>query len=179
MAGRRVFLNADDRGGRGQTPRASPPRAVTLALVGFVGLGLLVGASDAGLLRSGALAWYLSLAHPPGTPPDWLFAPVWTALYVTIGTAAWLIWRQFGAGAALRLWGWQIAANALWTPAFFGLHQIVLALAVSLVLLILVGLTMRAFFRLQPAAGWLMLPCLAWSGYAAYLNAGFWWLNGV
>ncbi len=138
-----------------------------------------MGGADAALLRTSAPAWYLSLAHPPGTPPGWMFAPVWTVLYVAIGAAAWLVWRAVGAGAALRLWGWQIAANALWTPAFFGLHQIVLALAVSLVLLVLVGLTMRAFFRLLPAAGWLMLPCLAWSGYAAYLNAGFWWLNGA
>lgn len=150
-----------------------------LALVGFVGLGLLVGGADAALLHTSALAWYLSLAHPPGTPPAWLFAPVRIALYVAIGAAAWLIWRAVGAGAALRLWGWQLAANALWTPAFFGLHQVVLALAVSLVLLVLVGLTTRAFFRLLPAAGWLMLPCLAWTGYAAYLNAGFWWLNGA
>ena len=77
----------------------------------------------------------------------------------------------------MQLWGWQIAANALWTPAFFGLHKIALALAVNVVLLALVALTARAFFRLLPAAGWLMLPCLAWTGYAAYLNAGLWWLN--
>ena len=62
---------------------------------------------------------------------------------------------------------------------FFGLHQITLALAVNLVLLVLVALTPRAFGRLLPAAGWLMLPCLAWTAYAAYLNAGLWWLNGV
>lgn len=131
------------------------------------------------MLRNNGLAWYLSLTHPPGTLPDWLFAPVWTVLYAAIGTAAWLIWRQVGAGPALRLWGWQIAANALWTPVFFGLHQIAFALAVSLVLLILLGVTTRAFFRLCPAAGWLMLPCLCWTGYAVYLNAGLWWLNRI
>jgi benzodiazapine receptor len=174
-----VFLNVDDRGGRGLTPRASPPRAVILALVGFVGLSLLVGAADATLLRNSALGWYLSLAHPPGTPPNWLFAPAWTLLYVTIGTAAWLIWRQEGAGSALRLWGWQIAANALWIPVFFGLHQITLALAVSVVLLVLVALTLRAFARLVPIAGWLMAPCLAWTAYAVYLNAGLWWINRI
>ncbi len=150
---------------------------MALALVGFVGLSLLAGAADAALLRNSALGWYLSLARPPGTPPYWIFAPVWGALYVVIGTAAWLVWRRVGAGAALQLWGWQIAANALWTPAFFGLHKIALALAVNVVLLALVALTARAFFRLLPAAGWLMLPCLAWTGYAAYLNAGLWWLN--
>jgi tryptophan-rich sensory protein len=152
---------------------------VALALVGFIGLGLLVGAADAALLRGSTLTWYMSLAHPPGTPPNWVFAPVWSALYVAIGTAAWLVWRRVGAGAALRLWGWQIAANALWTPAFFGLHQIALALAVSAVLLVLVALTWRAFARLMPISGWLMLPCLAWTAYAVYLNAGLWWLNQV
>jgi tryptophan-rich sensory protein len=174
-----VFLNVDDRGGRGLTPRASPPRAVVLALVGFVGLCLLVGATNAALLRSNALGWYLSLTHPPGTPPAWLVATVWSGLYVAIGTAAWLVWRHVGAGGALRLWGWQITANALWTPVFFGLHQVALALAVSVVLLVLVALTLRAFLQVRPAAGWLMLPCLAWTAYAAYLNAGLWWLNRV
>jgi len=150
-----------------------------LALVGFVGLCLLVGAADTAFVRDGGLAWYLSLTAPPGTPPTWLFAPAWMALYLAIGTAAWLVWRRVGAGAALRLWGWQIAANAFWTPAFFGLHQFALALGVNLVLLALVALTTRAFARLVPAAGWLMLPCLGWTAYAAYLTAGFWWLNGV
>ena len=152
---------------------------MVLALVGFVGLCLLVGATNAALLRSSAWGWYLSLTLPPGTPPSWVFAPAWLLLYGMIGTAAWLIWRQVGAGAALRLWGWQIAANALWTPAFFGLHQIALALAVTVVLLSLVALTTRAFARLVPAAGWLMAPCLAWTAYTVYLNAGLWWLNRV
>jgi benzodiazapine receptor len=155
-----------------------------LALVGFVGLCLLVGAADAAFVRNGGLAWYLSLTPPPGTPPNWLFAPAWMApawmaLYLAIGTAAWLVWRRVGAGAALRLWGWQIAAIAFWTPAFFGLHQFALALGVNLVLLALVTLTTRAFARLVPAAGLLMLPCLGWAAYAAYLTAGFWWLNAV
>jgi tryptophan-rich sensory protein len=137
-----------------------------------------VDAADATLLRDSVAGWYPSLTRPAGTPPDWLFGPVWTALYLMIGSAAWLVWRRVGAAPALRLWGWQVAVNALWTPAFFGLHQIALALAVSLVLLGLVALTVRAFLRLSFVAGWLMLPYLAWTGYAAYLCAGFWWLNG-
>jgi tryptophan-rich sensory protein len=152
---------------------------VALALVGFIGLCLLVGAADTAFVHNGGWAWFLSLKAPPGTPPNWLFSPVWTALHLAMGTAAWLVWRRVGAGAALRLWGWQIAANAFWTPAFFGLHQSALALGVNLVLLVLTALTARAFARLVPAAGWLMLPCLGWTAYAAYLTTGFWWLNGV
>ena len=161
------------------TPRASQPRTTALALIGFIGLCLLVGATDATLVRHSLPGWYLSLARPPGTPPAWIFGSAWTALSIMTGTAAWLVWRRVGAGPALQLWGWQIAAGALWAPAFFGLHQVVLALAVVLVLLALAVGTLRAFAGLSSPAAWLMVPYLAWSAYAAYLGFGFWWLNRV
>jgi tryptophan-rich sensory protein len=92
-----------------------------------------------------------------------------------------LVCRAASADRAreLRLWGWQLAANALWAPVFFGLHSPALAMAVISVMLLLIALTMRRFFRVLPTAGWLMVPYLAWCCYAAYLNAGFWWLNGA
>jgi translocator protein len=121
--------------------------------------------------------WYPSLTAPPGTPPNWVFPAVWTLVYVMIGVAGWLVWRRAGAGHPLRLWGWQLAANALWTPAFFGLHNPPLAFAIVLALLVLIVMTMLAFARLQRVATWLMAPYLAWVVFAAYLNAGFWWLN--
>lgn len=121
--------------------------------------------------------WYASLARPPGTPPDWVFAPVWTTLYTLIGVAGWLAWRRAGHRRAMLLWGWQLLAAAFWTPAFFGLHSPPLGMAVILAMLVLIGLTVRAFARLRPAAAWLMLPYLLWTCYAAYLDAGFWWLN--
>ena len=147
--------------------------------MGFVGLGLLVGAADASVLHSGARAWYRSLVQPPGTAPDWALGPTWLVLSVLIGLAAWLVWRRVAAGPALQLWGWQIAANALWLPVFFGLHRIAFAFVVSLVLLALAAATMRAFARLSRVAGWLMLPYLLWTLYGACINAGFWWLNGA
>jgi tryptophan-rich sensory protein len=119
----------------------------------------------------------LSLNRPPGTPPNWVFAAVWTALYAMIGLAGWLVWRRTVGTRALRLWGWQLAANAFWTPAFFALHSPPLAFAICLVLLGLIALTLRAFLPLRPAAAWLMAPYLAWTGYVTYLTAGFWWLN--
>ena len=94
-----------------------------------------------------------------------------------IGFAAWLVWLRPAASPPLRLWGWQIAANAAWSSAFFGLRSTGLGLAVILVLVALIGLTIRAFHRRQPLAAWLMGPYLAWTLYATYLNAGFWWLN--
>jgi translocator protein len=145
--------------------------------VGFVGLCLLVGAADGAIVAGPARGWYLSLTRPPGTPPDWLFGPVWTVLYVMIGVAGWFVWRRSTATRPLRLWGWQLAANALWAPAFFAMHSPPLAFAVNLVLLVLIALTARAFLRVRRLAALLLVPYFAWAGYATYLTAGFWWLN--
>jgi benzodiazapine receptor len=145
--------------------------------VGFVGLCLLVGAADGAIVAGPARGWYLSLTRPPGTPPDWLFGPVWTVLYVMIGIAGWFVWRRSTATRPLRLWGWQLAANALWAPAFFAMHSPPLAFAVNLVLLVLIALTARAFLRVRRLAALLLVPYFAWAGYATYLTAGFWWLN--
>jgi translocator protein len=155
------------------------PVSPALALVGFIGLCLLVGAVDGSMTVRAIHVWYAKLQAPPGTPPNWAFVPVWTALYVMIGTAAWLVWRRLGGGRPLRLWGWQLAANALWAPAFFGLHSPALALGVMVVLLVLIGFTIRAFRRVHRPAAALMLPYGAWCLYAAYLNAGFLLLNHV
>lgn len=167
-----VFQNVQDpeRG----SPGSSTPWP---ALVGFVGLTLLVGAVDAAITAPAIRTWYLSLLHPPGTPPNWLFGPVWTVLYLMIAVAAWLIWQHPWHRRALLLWGWQLLANALWMPIFFGLHQIGAALAEVAVLLMLAVLTTAEFARLSRPAAILMLPYLLWTCYAAYLNAGFWWLN--
>jgi tryptophan-rich sensory protein len=168
----RVFQNVHD------PERDSPGSSASWpALVGFVGLCLLVGAADAAATQSSALGWYLSLAKPPGTPPSWVLAPVSTALYVLMGTAAWLIWRRPFHRRALLLWGWQLLFNAAWKPVFFGLHLTGAALAIVAALVMLVGVTTARFARLSPTAGALLLPYLLWTCYAAYLNAGFWWLN--
>ena len=145
--------------------------------MGFVGLCLLVGAADGAIVAGPARGWYLSLTRPPGTPPDWLFGPVWTVLYVMIGIAGWFVWRRSTATRPLRLWGWQLAANALWAPAFFAMHSPPLAFTVNLVLLVLIALTARAFLRVRRLAALLLVPYFAWAGYATYLTAGFWWLN--
>jgi len=144
-----------------------------------VGLCLLVGAADGSVIAGLPRTWYHSLLRPPGTLPDWVFAPVWACLYIMVGVAGWLIWRRTTSPRPLRLWGWQLAANAAWVPAFFALHSPKLALAVSAVLLALIVLTIRAFAGLRHVAAWLMVPYLGWSGYATYLTAGFWWLNPV
>lgn len=149
-----------------------------------MGLCLLVWGASGAATALGVRGWYLSLARPPGTPPNWLFGPVWTALYPLVGVAAWLVWRRVDVGlerkrSALRLWGWQLGANALWAPAFFGLQSTRLGMLVIVPLLLLIVLTMRAFWPLQRVAALLLVPYAAWVGYATYLNVGFWFLNAT
>jgi translocator protein len=146
-------------------------------LVGFIGLCLLVGIVGGSMTIHAIHHWYQTLRTPPGTPPSWVFVPVWTTLYVMIGIAGWLVWRRLGAAPPLRLWGWQLAANALWAPAFFGLQSPAFAMAVMTALLFLVTLTILSFRRIQRIAAVLMIPYGAWCVYAAYLNAGFLLLN--
>ena len=123
--------------------------------------------------------WYPSLTAPPLTPPSWVFAPVWAALYIFIGVAAWLVWLLPCSYPPLRAWGWQLAANAAWPAAFFGLRNPALGLPVIALMLVLTAVTIRGFHRRSKLAAWLMLPYLAWTLFAAYLNAGFWWLNRI
>lgn len=149
-----------------------------------MGLCLLVWAANGAVTASSVRGWYQTLQRPPLSPPDWLFGPVWTVLYVTIGVSAWLVWRRIDVAvhrkrAALRVWGWQLLANALWPAAFFGLNSPALGLGVILVLWLSIAATMRAFWPLQRAAAALLVPYLAWISFASYLNIGFWWLNRV
>jgi translocator protein len=172
----RAFLNSDPNGW-GSYPGSSAPVSPVLALVGFVGLCLLVGAVGGTIVAGTSWSWFLSLIHPPGMVPPGFFAPIWVCLYSMIGVAGWLAWRRSISARPLRLWGWQIAVNAFWAPAFFALHSPLLALAVSVVLLALVAVTVRMFAVLHSLAAWLLVPYLAWTGYVTYLTAGFWWLN--
>ncbi len=127
--------------------------------------------------------WYRALLHPPGTPPDWVFGPVWTVLYVLMGVSAWLVWRRQDTApqrtfVALRLWGWQLLLNAMWTPALFGLRSPILGLVIILALLTLILLTIIAFRRVRRmTAAALLVPYAAWVAYVAYLNAGIVLLN--
>lgn len=125
--------------------------------------------------------WYETLARPPGTPPDALFGPVWLVIYTLLGFALALLWDASGATGwkrrALRCFGLQFALNMLWTPAFFGLQRIDLALLVILPLFLSIGLTIYYAYPVDRRAAVLILPYLLWVGYASYLNFGFWFLN--
>lgn len=161
----------------GATPGSSQPVSPVIALVGFVGLALLVGLADRALDSGAARVWYNSLSRPLGAAPGGAFGPVWAVLYLSSGIGGWLAWRQAGAAPALRLWGWQLAAGALWAAAFFGLRHLLLAFAVGLVVLALVTAVVRRFGAIHRGAAWLMVPSLLWTGYVLYLDAGFALLN--
>jgi translocator protein len=124
--------------------------------------------------------WYARITKPSWTPPNWVFGPVWTALYLMMAVAAWLVWREKGFGGArlaLLLFAAQLFFNALWSTLFFGQHRMGLALADIILLWGAILLTLVSFWRLQPLAGALMLPYLLWVTFASALNYSIWRLN--
>jgi translocator protein len=124
--------------------------------------------------------WYDSLIKPSFNPPAWVFAPVWTALYVLMGVAAWLVWKESGfagARAALVLFLVQLVLNGLWSYLFFGLHSPFAAFLEIVVLWALILLTTVLFWRVRPLAGIMMLPYIAWVSFASVLNYSLWQLN--
>ena len=142
-------------------------------------LVFLLLASAAGGVGSLAMpdAWYAALAKPSFNPPNGVFAPVWTALFVLMAVAAWRVYRHAGFGAAIALWLAQLVFNAAWSPLFFGLHRIGLALADIVVLLALILATSIAFFRIDRIAAALLLPYLAWVAFATALTLAIFRLN--
>ena len=121
--------------------------------------------------------WYQGLAKPPWQPPDWVFAPVWTALYLLMGIAAWLVWSDKGWTWALVLFLVQLALNAAWTWLFFGLQRPGLALFGICLLWLAIFATLIAFLRIRPLAGGLLVPYLVWVTFALLLNAELWRRN--
>jgi len=151
-----------------------------MALVGFVGLSLLVAAADASVSAARVSAWYLSLPAPPLAPPVVIIQPLSILLHLMLGVSAWRVWRRGSPVAVrttLRWWGWLLLFDALWPPTFFGLHRPDVALVLIAPLLLLVAAALRGFRRIDRVAAALMFPYALWMCYAAYLVAGFVWLN--
>lgn len=121
--------------------------------------------------------WYAALAKPSWNPPGWIFGPVWTALYLMMATAAWLVWKRDGWGKSLWLYLTQLALNAAWTPIFFGAHLLGWAFMEILFMWLAILLTLLAFRRVHKTAALLLLPYLAWVTFAAFLNFTLWRMN--
>jgi tryptophan-rich sensory protein len=125
--------------------------------------------------------WYKGLVKPSFNPPDWLFGPAWTALYLLMAVAAWLVWKQ-GIGAAgvklaLAVFFLQLVLNALWSVLFFGLRSPLAGLIGISGLWSAILATIVLFLRVSVPAGVLLLPYIGWVSFAALLNAAILRLN--
>ena len=147
-------------------------------LLVFVFIALLVGATATFFTEPAIPTWYAGLAKPSFTPPNWVFAPVWTTLYVLMGVAASRVWKQTGFGLEIQVWSAQLGLNFLWSALFFWQHRIGLALADMAALWLLLLATLILFWQRDRLAGLLLVPYLAWTGYAFALNLAIWRLNG-
>ena len=150
-----------------------------LALAGWLAL-TSVAALLGGIASSRAGDFYLALDRPAWAPPSWLFGPVWTVLYVVMGVAAWLVWRErdrVPVRGALTLFVVQLAFNALWTWLFFAWRRGGLAFAEIVVLAALVAATAALFARVERVAGLLLLPYLGWVLFATALTWAVWQRN--
>jgi benzodiazapine receptor len=159
--------------------RQPAARKQVLGLAGWI-LATFVTGGIGAFASVSAASFYGELSQPSWAPPAWLFGPVWSMLYVLMGIAAWLVWREHGfrgAATALKLFVAQLFANALWTWIFFVWQQGALSLAEIVALWLLIASTLVAFWRLHKLAGLLLVPYLAWVSFATALTASLWQLN--
>ncbi|MBN1569513.1 MAG: tryptophan-rich sensory protein [Acidobacteria bacterium] len=153
---------------------------VWIVLALFIAVCLLV-AGFGGFFTAGSVRqWYPQLDKPSWTPPSWIFGPVWTALYLMMAVAAWLVWRKgelFSVGSALGLFIFQLVLNAAWSPLFFGLKNPLAGLLDIVPLWVAILATMLSFWRISPAAAILLLPYWLWVSFATALNFAIWKMN--
>ncbi|OEJ69484.1 TspO/MBR family protein [Magnetovibrio blakemorei] len=150
-----------------------------LGLVAFI-IGCLVVSGIGGIITATSVgSWYLSLEKPPFNPPNWVFAPVWTTIYVFMAVAGWRVWRRnhVTRHRALMVFGVQLGLNLTWSFLFFGLQRIDLAMIEIFVLLIAIVTSTVLFWRIDRLAGTLFVPYVLWVSFATLLNGSLWVLN--
>lgn len=143
-------------------------------------LPMLVGFTASLFTRPEIEGWYRALQRPEWNPPDWLFAPVWTSLYILMGVACYLIWIKAPSAqrrVALVLYFVQLVLNFTWSFLFFRMHQPGLAFAEIILLWLCILFTIFAFAKQSRLAAWLMVPYISWVSFAAILNYTIWQLN--
>lgn len=147
-------------------------------LVVSLAVPLLAGGLGALFTNDAIQNWYPLLTKPSFSPPNWLFGPVWTLLYILMGVACYRIWTQGKIPTAKMTLYWiQLAFNAIWSPLFFGLHSPLLGMIDIVIMLILIVSTLISFYRTDKVAGYLLMPYLAWVSFATVLNGAILWLN--
>jgi tryptophan-rich sensory protein len=147
--------------------RLSLPLFVLPVVVGGLAIGYVTPPGD----------WYAQLTKPAFNPPGWIFAPMWTVLYILVAVAGWLVWQRPPSGWPMMLWWAQLVLNFLWSPTFFAAHQIGLALVVVLLLLGVIIAFIVAAWQRDRMAAWLFVPYAAWVAFASVLNAAILALN--
>ncbi len=164
----------------GISPVSLKPRDL-LGLLLALAIPLTIGSLSALTLGDTAMTWYQIINRPGWAPPGRVFGPVWTALYILMGVALWLVWQHGvdrpGVALALMLFTVQLILNAMWAPLFFGLDWIMGGLVVAILLWITLLATMVQFYRVRRSAGLMLVPYLLWVTFAVGLNFSIWQLN--
>lgn len=148
----------------------------------FVVTCIAVGYLSSIATQSSVNTWFAGLNKPSFNPPSWVFAPVWSTLYIMMGIAAGLVWNRIdydkdNVRIALLFFAVQLALNALWSILFFGLQNPLLALIEVVLLWLMIYETYTKFIKIDKIAGYLFIPYLLWVSFASILNASIWWLN--
>lgn len=154
----------------------------SLKIVIAVIICLAIGYGSGLATQSSITTWYPTLNKPFFNPPNWLFAPVWTLLYVMMGVSAGLVWSKMESVPVLvkkALWVFaiQLILNALWSFLFFGMCNPFLAFIEILLLWLMILETIKLFKPIDPLASKLLIPYLLWVSFATLLNGSIWWLN--
>ena len=155
----------------GETAMAGNWGALLFFLALTVGGGLGIG------LFTLPGEWYAGLVKPSFNPPNWIFGPVWTALYIMIGIAGWRIYLKQPSGVAMKIWWAALALNFIWSPTFFGAQQLGIALGIILALLASILTFIVASRSADRPASLLFIPYAAWVGFATLLNGSLFALN--
>jgi tryptophan-rich sensory protein len=151
---------------------------ITIAII----VCLAVGYSASIITRPSVAEWYPTIEKPFFNPPNWIFMPVWTLLYIFMGVAAGLVWDKIKeqnaeVKKALGFFLIQLILNAIWSYLFFGLKNPMLALIEIALLWLMIYETYLKFIKINKTASYLLIPYLAWVGFATILNVSIWWLN--
>jgi len=156
--------------------RVHKPQLLATAIVASLAAGVI--GSFATTTKIGS--WYAELDKPLFNPPNWIFGPVWTTLYIMMGISLYLVWisrSDESKKSAFITYGVQLALNTIWSLVFFGLEQPWAAFVVILLLIASILLTMREFAKFNEISVYLLMPYLGWVAFATYLNLGIALLN--
>ncbi|RTL60835.1 MAG: tryptophan-rich sensory protein [Sphingobacteriales bacterium] len=153
----------------------------TLKLITALAIPLIIGLSGGAFTAAEIPNWYAKLNKPAWQPPNWLFGPVWTTLYVLMGIALYLVWKsdvtQSIKQTAFILFAVQLTLNFFWSIIFFNQHQVGWAIAEIIVLWVFILFTIFSFSKINNTAAWLLVPYISWVSFASLLNYTIWKLN--